>query len=95
MGNSDGLLNSMMVMGDNEIIKINKNDYFSFAHGDEIALVIKGEQFYILNCSNGLWEKVKKKVKLTKSIKIIKNWWFKQSRKYIISNWSCDFNDIK
>ena len=67
MGNSDGFSSCMSNRGTNRVEEI-EGAYFSFAHGDEIALVIKGH-FYILNCDEKLWEEVKNEVIKTKKDK--------------------------
>ena len=93
MGNSDGLASCMISSGTNNIAKFN-GGYFSFAHGDEIALVLDGS-FYILNCTSDLFEEVQKKVnqKLTKKKLIV--YWVEMSKEYEISDWSGDFGDLK
>jgi len=93
MGNSDGILSSAVNQGLNEKIRINPKWHFSFAYGDEIALV-GGGGYYILNCDIGLWKRVRAKLKQAKKIKDIKKWWKLQSEKHIISDWSDDFNDL-
>lgn len=94
MGNSDDFIKAIVSRDCNKLIPINKKAYFSFAFSDEIALVING-RYYILNCTNELWKKVDKKIISTKNLSVIKKWWFKQSKNYIISSWSSDFNDIE
>ena len=93
MGNQDGVMEAAMNIGRGDRIKINENTYFSFAMGNEIALCTN-KKYYILNCSDELWEEVKKKVKETKSISLLKKWWLGLSKKYQISNWSNSFNDL-
>jgi hypothetical protein len=93
MGNSTGLVEAMMFAGTNEVKKI-KNGYFSMAYGDEIALVYGGD-YYILNFDDDLWKITKAKIKEYKgnTKKLIK-WWIEMSKKYEISSWSDDFDDL-
>lgn len=74
-------------------IYINDNDYFSFALGSEIAFNYNGN-YYILNCDNKLWNKVKDMLKKNNTTEGIKLWWLKKSGEYEISEWSADFKDL-
>ena len=94
MGNKNGMLDSILHCGENKVIQINEENYFSFAHGDEIALKYKGH-YYILNCDSKLWSIVEDKVKQTKDINELKQWWKDQSKNYEISDWSRDFDNLK
>ncbi len=93
MGNNNGITSAMLSSGTNNTIDF-KDGYFSFAFGNEIAFCVNGK-YYILNCSQGLWEKVQKKVKQTKSKACLSKWWKKQSANYEISGWSGDFTKLK
>lgn len=94
MGNEDGFMSAMVNQGTNTVQNINKKAYFSFAFGNEIALVLDGS-YYILNCDSDLWDKVIAKLKETKSLTKIKKWWYKQSKTNNISEWSGYFKELK
>jgi len=93
MGNEDGIAEALSSMGSNKVIHFD-NGYFSFALGNEIALVIKGK-YYILNCDETIWKKVEQKVKeLNKDERQLRKWWKKQSKYLNISTWTNDFDDL-
>ena len=96
MGDNDGLLSALINHGTNEVLTINGfNGYFSFAMGNEIALVYN-DSYYILNCTQKLWNEVQERFKNQKyATKEIFKWWKEQSKKYEISFWSDSFNDLK
>jgi len=93
MGNVDGFLSAMANQGRNKVLGINKEWYFSFAFGNEIALCGDGN-FFILNCGQGLWDEVNEFVAKSKDIKNIKKFWKEKSKEYEISTWSGDFEDL-
>lgn len=93
MGNSNALIDAISNIGQNQIININKNDYFSFSC-PEIALVTN-ENYYILICDFSLWDKVKRQVKKSKSMEIIKKWWIKLSKTYEIADRSDNFRGLE
>ena len=94
MGNNDGMLSALANEGNNSVCDIDKDTYFSFAYGNEIALVWK-QKYYILNCTCDLWKEVQIKVKQVKSFQAIKKWWKLKSKIYEISDWSNNFNELK
>ena len=99
MGNTDGLMSAVVSHGTNQVITLNKDCYFSFAFGNEIAFVDRsfkeGNPFWILNCSSELlWKQVKAKVKKAKNIKSIKKWWKSKLKHYKASDWSQDFKKL-
>ena len=96
MGNRDGLTESMSSIGTNKLVKF-KGGYFSFAHGDEIALVLdkNKDEYFILNCDEELFEEVKKKVDSKATIEELKKFWIKKSKDYEVSDWSADFKLLK
>ena len=93
MGNEDGMMSAFSSFGQNKVIHF-KDAYFSFAFGNEIALVISGK-FWILNCGKELWEEVKEKMKQKLSKKKLIEFWKEKSKEYEISDWSADFKDLK
>ena len=99
MGNKDGIMEAIEVSGTNELIHF-QGGYFSFAHENEIALILLdesklfGKTFYILNCDWKLWEEVQKEVKKTSDKGKLIKLWIKKSKKYEISDWSKDFNKL-
>jgi len=97
MGNSDGILTSLVMQGTNDVEEINDNAFFSIAYGNEIALVLKTKsktEYFILNCDKTLWEEVRAKVKETKSLAKLKEFWLSKSKEYEVSDWSEDFEDL-
>ncbi len=104
MGNDDGLASAIENFGKNKVINVCKGCYFSFAFGNEIALVLIDEfkeGYYILNCDEKLWEDVKKfvdKIKNKKDeikIKLAKEYWYDKSKQFEISEWSFNFEELK
>lgn len=94
MGNSDGLTSAILSQGTNGVINF-EGGYFSFAFGNEIALVLKEKPgYYILNCGSELFEKVKEKVESEMTEKELITWWKEQSKNYEQSDWSADFDDL-
>jgi hypothetical protein len=100
MGNFDGIADAFMHHGTNEVEEFG-GGYFSFAFRDEIALVFDSKartgarNYYILNCSEELWDKVKEQLKKDSDIEVLKKFWLKQSKTYEISEWSSDFSDLE
>lgn len=94
MGNKNGIADAIMSRGKNNTIRISKNWYFSFAFGNEIALVGNGD-FYILNCGKELWDKVAAKISETKNVDVIIKWWCEQAKHYETSYWSGSFTDLE
>lgn len=93
MGNTDSFASALASQGTNNTIAFD-DGYFSFAFGNEIAFCVDGK-YWILNCNNDLWNKVKKKIAATKKRKVLAKWWETQSNNYEVSDWSADFNEIK
>lgn len=94
MWNNDGLTSSILSQGKNKTVDFDWW-YFSFAFGDEIALVIEWlYDYYILNCWSELWDNVCKMVKEWKTKEQLINRWIKQSQEYSISSWSWEFDDL-
>jgi hypothetical protein len=94
MGNADGILSAFKNMGSNEVVSFDGGT-FSFAYGDEIALVLESG-YYILNCDQDLWDEVVAKVASTPSSRDLIDWWYEKSLsgEYEISSWSDDFSDL-
>lgn len=92
MGNADGMLQGFATQGTNEVIDFD-GGYFSFAHGNEIALCLN-RNFYILNCDSLLFDEVKKKVNSGASYDGLIAFWIEKSASYEISDWSNDFSGI-
>ena len=92
MGNEDGITEAMANMGKNKNIYVGES-FFSFAFGNEIALVID-DNYYILNCDENLWNEVDVKTKETDDINILKEWWKSKSKEYVISDWSDSFDKL-
>ena len=94
MGNNDGLIQAISSQGTNQVVNF-EGGYFSFAFGNEIALVLEGKSgYFILNCDSKLFEEVKKNVSNGMSKNELKEFWLKKSKEYEISEWSADFNDL-
>jgi predicted transglutaminase-like protease len=94
MGNNDGIIQAISSQGTNQVVDFD-GGYFSFACGNEIALVLKGKSgYFILNCDSRLFEEVKKNVENGMSKDELKEFWLKKSKEYEISVWSADFNDL-
>ena len=94
MGNDDNIGNALACAGTNKMQRFN-DGYFSFAFGDEIALVLN-RNYYILNCDEKLWSEVKSKVKeFNLNKKKLIEWWYLIKNKYEISDYSGDFKDLK
>ena len=92
MGNENGIGDAITTRGQNEIIKFD-GGYFSFAFGNEIALVID-DSYYILNCGFELFDLVKEQIESKASKKKLISFWKKQSKNYEKSEWSEDFNNL-
>jgi len=94
MGNNDGIIRAISSQGTNQLVNFD-GGYFSFAFGNEIALVLKGQSgYFILNCNSRLFEEVKKNVESGMSKDELKEFWLKKSKEYEKSEWSADFNDL-
>ena len=94
MGNKDGIMEAVLSKGTNQVVDF-EGGYFSFAYGNEIALVLKGQgEYFILNCDSRLFEEVKKNVEKGMSKKDLKRFWLKKSEEYEISDWSADFSEL-
>jgi len=99
MGNEDGFLSSIANFKKNSVVDF-EDGYFSFAFGNEIAMVIN-DNYYILNCDVNLWKEVCEKVDKTKDkSELIKFWVNKskkygKSKKYEINDWSNDFKNLR
>jgi hypothetical protein len=95
MGNKDGLIDAIISRGTNKIINF-VGGYFSFAYGNEIALILNDlDEFFILNCDSRLFEEVKKNVENGLHKKELINFWIKKSEEYEISRWSASFDLLK
>lgn len=98
MGNRDGIFSAVMHYGLNETIKFD-GGYFSFAYGNEIALVLhkynKANPYWILNCDEKLWNEVKQKVSETTNTKELIQFWLAKSKEYEVSDWSNDFAELE
>jgi len=93
MGNQDELIEAMFSTCQNQVDEF-EGGFFSFAKGDEIALVLDGH-CYILNCTEALWKTTKAKVKeFNKDQKKLLKWWYSIKDDYEISDWSEDFSAI-
>jgi len=93
MSNSDGMTSAMASQGTNKVVEF-EGGHFSFAFGNEIAMVMDGE-FFILNCTYELWTEVKEKVGSCKSKLELIDFWLEKSKDYECSDWSGDFDTIK
>ena len=91
MGNEDGFISAVKNYGQNEVIEFD-GGFFSFAMGNEIALVIN-DKYFILNCDSKLFEECKK-IKKQKKKQII-TFWKEKSKDYEISQWSVDFKELR
>ena len=93
MGNNDGIIEALVNYGKNRTEEFD-GGHFSFALGDEIALVIN-YHYFILNCDEELWEEVKNKIIETDKDKLkLITWWIEMSKKYEISDWSDSFEEL-
>jgi len=90
MGNKDGLTSASIGKAKNQVIHF-EGGYFSFAFGDEIALVVD-DSYYILNCSSKVFDLIKEKIKSKATRKDLITFWKKQSKNYEISSWSENFD---
>jgi hypothetical protein len=93
MGNSDGFASAFLYRGQNTKIQIDNNHFWSFAFGDEIALS-DNEDFWILNCTQELWEQVKSFMANPRSWEECVAFWKEKQKDYEISDWSDDFSDL-
>lgn len=95
MGNNEGIMAAMSAQGTNQVVNFD-GGYFSFALGDEIALVLEGRgKYFILNCDSRLFDEVKKNLDKGMSKEEIKTFWLQRSKEYEISEWSADFKDLE
>jgi len=95
MGNKNGIFDSIINQGMNKKINF-EGGYFSFAFGNEIALVLNGyDEYFILNCDYRLFDEVEKYIKGVVSKDDIIQFWINKSKIYDISVWSNDFEDLK
>lgn len=92
MGNNNGIADAILNRGTNQTKGFN-GGYFSFAFGNEIALIIGGG-YYILNCDERLWDEVNKAVDEKTPEELI-NFWIDKSKQYEISSWSTNFESLK
>ena len=95
MGNNDDLMSAISSQGTNRVEQFN-GGYFSFAFGNEIALVLEDRSgYFILNCGEELFNEVKNKIIETKGDKQkLINFWIDKSKEYEVSNWSGDFEKL-
>ena len=82
MGNKNGINDAIDQMGQNKIVNF-KGGYFSFAFGNEIALVLDG--YYILNCDSELWREVCQNINKESSIEDAKALWLKNLANMIVT----------
>jgi len=95
MGNNDGIMESIASQGTNHVVKFD-GGFFSFAFGNEIALVLDGQSgYFILNCDSRLFEEVKKNVESGMPKDELKEFWLKKSKEYEISEWSTNFDNLR
>ena len=95
MGNEDGLLQALTNYGTNEVIEFD-GGYFSFAFGNEIALISDNKDgYFILGCDLKLFEECKRKVEEGATKEKLIEFWLKKSKKYEVSDWSADFEVLK
>ena len=87
------IVRMIIMKTDNTVVDIDSENFFSFAFGTEIALVYN-RNFYILDCDEKLWLEVLAKVKQTRNLNKLKDWWYSQSKSYEMSSWSNDFNEL-
>lgn len=92
MGNDDGILEVIAAGNSDKLIM--KDAYFSFALGNEIALVSK-LGYHILNCDKKLFDEIKTNFSKNSTLKEAKKFWYKKSKKFEISDWSNNFEDLK
>ena len=93
MANNDGIAEAALASGSNHTRDFN-GGYFSFAFGNEIALVIDG-QYYILNCGRSLWEDVCASITDQTTVTEAKAYWVAKSADFEHSGWSADFDDLE
>lgn len=94
MGNSNGVVSAMLEEGRNTCVNFN-GGYFSFAFGDEIALVID-RAYYTLNCDVCLFKEVQKKIKEEATKKEAIAFWIEKwkSGEFEVNDYSNDFDDL-
>jgi hypothetical protein len=96
MGNKEGLFESAIAHGTNQTIDITSEIFFSYAFDNEIALVFSNlKRYYILNCTQELWTKVKAITKDCLDPSLLKKWWITQSKQYEINYWSNKFQELE
>ena len=94
MGNSDGIGSALLSQGTNQVINFD-GGYFSFAFGNEIALVITDKPgFYILNCDVDLSNEVQKAFDAESSVTEAIEFWVEKEKSYEVSDWSADFDQL-
>lgn len=96
MGDNDNLSSALQNAGKNKVINF-KGGYFSFAFGNEIALVLKDiSGYFILNCDQKLYHEVLVFIKnQNKTLKEIVDFWITKSKSYRINFYSEDFNKLR
>lgn len=99
MGNADGIFSNKG--GRNQVCDLGEWGYFSFAHGDEIALVVEtkegmfGRSYFILNCDSKLWDDVQKfSSECNNDKNKIIDYWVEKSKDHEISDWSSQFEKL-
>ena len=98
MGNKDGIPEAIADFGKNKVIYFNEGkDAFSFALGNEIALMLEkiSRKCFILNCDAKLFEECKEQIKMGLTTEEIIKFWINKSKEYEISDWSADFDLLK
>jgi hypothetical protein len=94
MGNLDSIGSSFAVIGTNKVVDF-EGGYFSFAFGDEIAMVLEDQDgYFILNTNSELFDEVKAKVADGLPKKELIEYWKAKSSDYEISDWSSSFDEL-
>jgi hypothetical protein len=94
MGNSDSMGSAFSAHGTNKVVDFD-GGYFSFAFGNEIAMVINEQDgYFILNCGAELFNEVKEKVADGLPKEELIKFWKDKSSDYEISDWSASFEEL-
>ena len=93
MGNSDGFTMAYATKGQNIVSRFD-GGYFSFAFGDEIALVID-DCYYILNEGATLFEEIEEKIAGGASKEDLIDFWLEMAKRSEINDWSDSFSELE